>query len=392
MATYPQLSPATLTNLAAVVNDPTDSEDANKLAQVDLQTRKFIYDYLIGKFDPSTELLNASALGDASMASKVKGSTANSGGTERAIVQGTVSTPDIRDGAITAAKIADGVLTTALIADGSITADKLGASSVITSKIGAGQVTTEKLANDAVDAAKLKDDATGAAGAVTSDHIRHEAVTTEKIADAAVTPEKLAPAAGPAYILVSDGDNEFQPVLISGDASMTSAGVLTVGSSGLAIVEERAANGIAGGDSVAGGAAFTLFNVRGVAVTWVNMFQSIAFVTLPGAGKIQLTAGTYIIEASVPGHEVGLHICRLSRYNASDIFQEAVYGTSETAPAAAGVQTRSFLRAKVVCAATDYLKLEHWTAAVKATTGLGVAVSSGGDYEKHAQVRIQKIA
>src|SRR6266487_2281794 len=118
MATYNRVTPANLTNYSVVIDDPTGSEDANKINLVELQTRRFVYDFLITKFDSAlSDVLKPGSLADTSLAGKVKGSTGNSG-TQQGIVQGTVSTPDLRDSAVTAQKVAAGAISTTGIADG----------------------------------------------------------------------------------------------------------------------------------------------------------------------------------------------------------------------------------------------------------------------------------
>ena len=163
MADYSRISPATLTNWSAVIADPTTNEQANLLWQAILQTRQFVYDFLNAKFDSSaSDILKAAALTATSLASKVRGSTSNSG-TVQEIVQGTVSTPDFRALAVTTAVLADSAVTTAKLADANVTTAKLAALAVTTAELGVAAVTTAKLAADAVDNTILKDDATGAA-------------------------------------------------------------------------------------------------------------------------------------------------------------------------------------------------------------------------------------
>lgn len=394
MATYPRVTPATLINFAVVIDDPTAAEDANKGYQVDLQTRRFIYDFLSSKFDLSTGLLLGSALGSVSIDSKINGSTSNSG-TERQIVQGTVSTPDLRNAAVTTAKIDDLAVTTGKLGDSQVTVAKLADDAVETAKIKDDNVTTAKVADDAIDADKLKDDATGAAGAVTEDHIRTDAVTTAKIKDNAVNGQKLILGTNEADILVAAvGTKEFTPVALSGDATISAAGVLTLATKGIAVIQEVAANAVPAGDSVAGAAAFTNFNIRGVTIDWTKLYETIAsMVTVPGAssGKFLLAAGSYLIEVSVPACTVGLHLARLSRYDVSDALQESFYGSSESS-SGANCSSRSLIYTSVVtAAANDYFKVEHWTETA-ATDGLGKATSAGGMSEIYAIVKIQKVS
>jgi len=388
MASYPRISPATLANFSPVIDDPQNSEDANKVGEVDLQTRRFISDFLETKFDSSNgDVLLPSALADASVDGKVKGSTSNSG-TQQSIVQGTVSTPDLRDDAVSANKILAAAVTTAKIADGNVTNAKLNDGAVTTVKITDAQVTTAKMAADSVDATVLKDDATGVAGAVTTDHIRSTAVTQAKVANAAIGPNQLFLATNVGDILVADSGKKFQSVALSGEATISSAGVLTLGQSGISVVEEKAANGVSGGGSTA-----TTWNLRGSTVPWVIKFQTVAsMISLAlGSGKISFgAAGTYIVRAQANGYKVGKNVIRINRFNSGNISQETFNGTAQQCPAAAAITTQSFVEARIVIASGDYITIEHWTELTEAVDGFGLAVSSGSGDEIHATVEIRK--
>lgn len=390
MATYPRITPATLANLAPVIDDPTGSEDANKVNLVHLQTRRFISDFLASKFDSAAgDVLKASAVADATVAGKIKGSTGNAG-SQQAIVQGTVSTPDLRDSAVSTQKINDNAVSTNKLSDGAVTTVKHAdaPNGITTAKINDSQVTEAKLADDSVTAAKLKDSAsTDADRAVTTDHIRDSAVTSAKIAANAVTVAKLETASS-GQILVADGSGAFKKVTMSGDATINASGVVTVGALGYAKIVERAGNTVVGGANSA-----TTWNVRGNIVSWVKEWETVAsLVTLGASGKISLAAGTYLIEASSPAYKTDEHILRLVRYNSSDVVQETFYGTSELSNAADAVQSRSFVIAKSAFVASDYFKLEHWTKTANATDGMGRPSSSGGTYEIYAQICIKRLA
>ncbi|SRR6266487_85673 len=390
MASYPRIVPATLANWSPVINDPTGAEDANKVNEVDLQTRRFIYDFLTARFDSSaSDVLKPASVADTTLAGKVKGSTSNAG-TQQAIVQGTVSTPDLRDSAVSTAKIAPGAVTTGELATGAVTTVKIAdaPNGVGAGKVNDAAIGTAQLINDAVDATKLKDSASvDSDRAVTSDHIRDSSVTSAKIAANAVTGAKLV-AGSSGQILVASSGGVFTAVTMSGDATINASGVVTVGASGHAKVVERAGNTV-----VAGANTAAAWNVRGVTVAWVKEYETVtSLVTIGASGKISLAAGTYIIEVTVPGYKVDEHIARLARYNSSDVLQETAYGTSEMSTAAAVVQTSSSILAKMAFAASDYFKVEHWTKTANATDGMGHPSSSGGTYEVYTQIRIQRIA
>lgn len=129
----------------------------------------------------------------------VRGSASNAGG-QREILQGTVSTPDLRDNAVTSAKIDPAVAGTGLGGGGgvalfvsvdNVTIEEAGGARVkdqgiSTAKIADGAVTTIKIADQNVTTGKIAD------GAVTSVKIADQNVTTAKIADSNVTTVKIA--------------------------------------------------------------------------------------------------------------------------------------------------------------------------------------------------------
>ena len=136
--------------------------------------------------------------------------------------------------------------------DGSIDAEHLAADAVTTAKILNANVTTAKIAADAVTSAKIADDAVDtehiADDAIEEEHIGDGEVKTAAIGDEQVTLAKLAHAAAntvlvrdansagdPSFkavtntqILIGDGTG-FTAAALSGDATMTNAGVVAIG-------------------------------------------------------------------------------------------------------------------------------------------------------------------
>src|SRR5216683_3179016 len=104
MPEYPILTP-TLLALKDVRSDPQGTEDAAKCDDVHRQTRTWLYDFLSKYIDETTDKLKSGGFGSDSLPTgSVRGSTDN-GGTQREILQGTVSDVDIRDNAVTSTKI-----------------------------------------------------------------------------------------------------------------------------------------------------------------------------------------------------------------------------------------------------------------------------------------------
>ncbi len=97
---------------------------------------------------------------------------------------------------------------------------------------------------------------------------------------------------------------------------------------------------------------------------------------------IDLPSGTYDIEASAPANSVQGHRLRLTGMGGP------YYGTSEYA--ASGVQTRSFLSARVVLTVDSNISLQHYTTLAIPTNGLGVPVSAGV-IEVYADIKIRKV-
>lgn len=394
---YDIIAPPSLTNLNAVVANPAGTEAANLADDYLRQVKKFIFDFLTLTFtdDPTQPVLLPDALAAASLAGLVSGSTANTAGTQRGIVQGTVSAVDLRDLSVQTNKLDNQAVTTAKLADASVTTDKIVAGAVTAATIATGTITSTQLAANAIVTAAIT------SKAVTTDKIDDEAVTGTQIAANTVTPAELVNATGAGYILVGSATTPypFAAVAVSGDATLSAAGVLTLITSGIVELEERANRGTA-----CGGATITAWNTRGTATAWTKTYDTLtsSFLTnSSGSPKVFLSAGTYFISAAAPGYKVGLHQLRIARYNGSNVFIEAVWGSSETAPlataAADSVQTRSTVSGKVTFAAGDYFQLEHYTTLAEAVDGLGLPVTApatNGEvvYEVYAQARIQKFA
>lgn len=387
MADYSRISPATITNWSAVITDPTTNEQANLLWQAILQTRQFVYDFLDAKFDrTASDVLKPATIAATSLLAKVNGSTTNTG-TQREIVQGTVGTIDLRDVAVTAAKIASDAVTTVKIADGQVTTGKVNDGAITMAKITDAQVTTAKIANDAVDADKLKDDPSGATGAVTTDHIRSLAVSTAKLAANAVTGAKLL-SGTTAQLLIASAGGEFTPQTMSGAATITAGGVVSLAISGYSSAVETVGSGTSAGAAVA-----TTWNLRGNAIAWTEVTDTVNQMSIGTGGAIgqcTLTAGTYLVKASAPAYKVDTHMLRLRRFNVSAVLQETVYGTSEKAAAADTSQTRSHLWCRMTFASGDYVQLEHYTTAAEATDGLGIAAAIATIPEGFAQIEFHR--
>lgn len=388
MADYPRILPATLANWLPVTNDPTDFESADKLAQVDLQTRRFVYDYLLTKFDSSTEFLLPAVLGPGTLTNRVSGAQGNASPSQD-IVASSVSTPDLRDQCVSTAKLADGAVTTAKIGTAQITADLMAPNSVTVASIPNGSIGTTQLAPGCVDSTILKSDATGIAGAVTSQHIQAGAVTSSKLASGAVTSSALMPGSIPGQLLIAgDSPYQFTPQAMSGGATIDKNGVITLRINNISFLAERQNNGIACGASITG------YQVRGSVTVWTEIWRvsPTAFVTTTPAGHISLPPGLYIVEATAPAYKSNQHICRLVRYNGLNAFQESYYGTSANTYVSGGNsdQSATLVKAFFNMAPNDYIQLEHYINTAD-PAGLGAPSNSGGTYEIYATMLIRSL-
>ena len=121
---------------------------------------------------------------------------------------GTVSSGMIATDAITNVKLANNAVDTAEIADSAVTAIKMATGSVVTSRLADAAVTTAKIALGGVNTARLADDT----------------VTPAKIS---VLDDNVVGLQ--THILIGDG-GDFHNYALSGDITMTSTGVTSIGS------------------------------------------------------------------------------------------------------------------------------------------------------------------
>ena len=167
------------------------------------------------------------------------------------IVDGNVTTAKIAADAITGAKIADDAIDSEHYAAGSIDLEHMSANSVDsdqyvdgsidTAHIANLQITTGLIAADAITAAKIADDVIDsehyAAGSIDTEHIADANVTLAKIANQAANTVLVrdanssgvvsAKAVATTQLLIGNGTG-FTAATLSGDVTMTNAGVVTI--------------------------------------------------------------------------------------------------------------------------------------------------------------------
>ena len=195
-------------------------------------------------------------------------------------------------GAVT---IAAQAVENSMLADDAVGADELAASAVVTASIVDGNVTTAKIAADAVTGAKIADDA------INSEHYTDGSIDTAHIADAQVTLAKIAnqaantvlvrdanssgvisaKALATTEILIGDGTG-FTAASLSGDVTMTNAGVVTIANG--AVENAMLADDAVGADELAANAVVNASVASGAAIADTKL------ATISTAGKVALTA------------------------------------------------------------------------------------------------------
>lgn len=178
---------------------------------------------------------------------------------------------------------------------------------------------------------------------------------------------------GAASLVLQPG--EVREVRCTGSALAT----LKVYDNNILIVRDEKTSGTNGGSSSA-----TTWNARALNTTVLNTIAGASLVS----DQITLPAGTYLVDASAPARVSNGHQLRLYNVTGSTVL---LTGTSEFAPSADTTITRSLLRGSITLASSATLRLDHYTSAAVANTGLGAPVSSGTT-EVYAEVMIRKVA
>jgi hypothetical protein len=144
---------------------------------------------------------------------------------------GSIDTAHIADLQVTNAKIGADAVTGAKIADDAINSEHYTDGSIDTAHIADLQVTNAKIAADAVTGAKIADDALNSEhytdASVDFAHIQNLAANTVVVRDANSSGVASAKAVTNTQILIGDGTG-FTAAALSGDATMTNAGVVTI--------------------------------------------------------------------------------------------------------------------------------------------------------------------
>jgi hypothetical protein len=214
-------------------------------------------------------------------------------------------------------------------------------------------------------------------------------VTDAKITASHLSFTSLARGTRVGDILVANSsDQTFTSVPLSGDATISSAGVLTLATKGVVLLAEKQSNGVSMGDTTASTVHRGLSTGGGT--TWIKQSDASNLITTFATdGKIYPAAGTYLINASVPCCVAGNHAVSIYHVPASGT-PVRYYGVG--ALGLATVQTRLTVQAYVTFASGDYFYVDHISSAASATGyGLGKAANLGYD-EYYTQVQMQLIS
>lgn len=105
------------------------------------------------------------------------------------------------------------------------------------------------------------------------------------------------------------------------------------------------------------------------------------------SNQVTLDDGTYIVRASAPGFQIGVHQTRLQNITATATL---LTGTCEYCDPINSVSNRSFIDGKIVLAVRSVIELQHRSQSTKAATGAGVSL--GVTTEVYAKLVLEKVA
>lgn len=204
--------------------------------------------------------------------------------------------------------------------------------------------------------------------------------------------ERVANSAG---MTVADRGKFFR-VNSSGDVESVAAGttsqVLGWDSSGdlvakavpsddiLHVADEKTSGTDGGGTTAATWTTRTLNTVRTNEISGASL----------ASNEITLPAGTYQIKARAPNVGGGLH--RLRLYNVTDA-AVILYGGNSLSTAAAFTNSDATIEdARFTLAATKNVRIDHYSSATRATSGLGEKMTIASVAEIYAEVIITKVS
>ena len=209
--------------------------------------------------------------------------------TSSEIAANSVDSAEIASNAITSAHISSGVVIEADVADNAVTSAKIAKNAVGTSEIAANSVGTSEIASNAITTALIAANQVGISELNVTDGTSGQALTTDgsgtlsfstvasSLAGASDT-NISSPSSG--QVLVYDGTDSFDNVSISGDATLSNTGALTIAAN--AIEASMIAANAVGSSEIAG-------NSVGIDELNVSDGTSGQVLTTDGAGTLSFS-------------------------------------------------------------------------------------------------------
>lgn len=159
------------------------------------------------------------------------------------------------------------------------------------------------------------------------------------------------------------------------NGTVTSWSSVSPGSPEIAIFNETQTSGTNGGTFTSGAWVQRVLNTTVQSQAWASL----------SSNQVTLSAGTYLIEATCPGVEVGSHKAKLKNVSGSS---DAIIG--ESAFAGTGAGTNSVILGIISPGSSIIYELQHQCQTTVSGGGLGLASGFGVD-EIYCQLKITKL-
>lgn len=262
-----------------------------------------------------------------------------------------------------------GVIGTTHLADGAVTAIKITDATITAAKMAAGVLAGGNLTALSVDTAQIND------LAVTTGKLAASAVTGAKIADTTITPAKLGTSGGAGRVLVGQTDGTWLSVALSGGATISAAGLITLAAS-LNV-------GVWGDVNPQNAAAQTLVTGWNTRRLNSEIYDPTSLASVSSNTLTNVPIGSYVCIAAVSavaagGVAVGINALRLYDVTGS---ATKVSGTSSNMVGTTE-QGHAFMFGQFSLAAISTLRLDHYVTGNN-TLG-GTPLNQAGSSEVYA--------
>lgn len=222
---------------------------------------------------------------------------------------------------------------------------------------------------------------------ITAAQIAATTITGAQVADKTLAPGKLS-STTPARILVANSSGGYTEVAMSGAATITTAGVVSLAATSagqaIAIFQDILATGSDGGTFTSGAWQKRVLNS--------TLIDSAMLFNLSSSVLTWSTPGTYYIRAEACGYGVDLHQLRLY-----DPINSVVLGVGTPAFALSGgspQMTSAIIEAVITLApsVTQKMELDHQCATTQASNGLGKSAGFTTTNNVFASITIIKLS